>query len=84
MQNATQEQMKMLLTRIGDGSKLIVTGDLNQHDRGFTSNGLADFIDRLKQFSSDRINLIEFDHSLSLQLFVQMGKPRMRHQISVE
>ena len=62
MQNATQEQMKMLLTRIGDGSKLIVTGDLNQHDRGFTSNGLADFIDRLKQFSSDRINLTEFDH----------------------
>ena len=63
MQNATQEQMKMLLTRIGDGSKLIVTGDLNQHDRGFTSNGLADFIERLKQFNSDRINLIEFDHN---------------------
>ena len=32
MQNATDNQMKMLLTRIGEGSKLVVTGDLNQHD----------------------------------------------------
>jgi phosphate starvation-inducible PhoH-like protein len=34
MQNATDNQMKMLLTRIGEGSKLIVTGDLAQHERG--------------------------------------------------
>lgn len=40
MQNATPSQMKMLLTRIGEGSKIIVTGDLNQHDRGFEDNGL--------------------------------------------
>ena len=33
MQNATPEQMKMLLTRIGTGSKIVVTGDLAQHDR---------------------------------------------------
>jgi phosphate starvation-inducible PhoH-like protein len=47
MQNATPEQMKMLLTRIGDGSKIVVTGDLAQHDRGFTNNGLKDFTSRL-------------------------------------
>ena len=34
MQNATPSQMKMLLTRIGTGSRIVVTGDLNQHDRG--------------------------------------------------
>ena len=38
MQNATDSQMKMLLTRIGDNSKIVVTGDLNQHDRGYESN----------------------------------------------
>ena len=33
MQNATPSQMKMLLTRIGEGSKIIVTGDTQQADR---------------------------------------------------
>jgi len=49
MQNATPEQMKMLLTRIGTGSRIIVTGDLAQHDRGFQNNGLKDFTQRLKE-----------------------------------
>ena len=39
MQNATPSQFKMLMTRIGNGSKMIVTGDLEQHDRGFEQNG---------------------------------------------
>jgi phosphate starvation-inducible PhoH-like protein len=47
MQNSTPSQMKMLLTRIGDGSKLIITGDTQQHDRGFEDNGLADLIKRV-------------------------------------
>jgi phosphate starvation-inducible PhoH-like protein len=33
MQNATPSQMKMLLTRLGDGSKMVVTGDTKQADR---------------------------------------------------
>jgi|TARA_B110000902_G_scaffold38745_1_gene41264 phosphate starvation-inducible PhoH-like protein len=47
MQNATPEQMKMLLTRIGTGSKIVVTGDLAQHDRGYDNNGLKDFTSKL-------------------------------------
>lgn len=42
MQNATPSQMKMLLTRIGDNSRMIVTGDLNQADRP-KENGLLEF-----------------------------------------
>lgn len=61
MQNATESQMKMLLTRIGEGSKLVITGDLAQHDRGFESNGLKLFIERLLKHSSDRIKLVQFD-----------------------
>lgn len=49
MQNATPEQMKMLLTRIGEGSKILVTGDLAQHDRGFQNNGLKDFTSKLTE-----------------------------------
>ena len=46
MQNSTPSQMKMLLTRIGEGSKMIVAGDIAQHDRGFEKNGLADLVSR--------------------------------------
>tara|TARA_B100000131_G_scaffold176664_1_gene170557 strand:+ start:697 stop:1464 length:768 start_codon:yes stop_codon:yes gene_type:complete len=60
MQNATDSQMKMLLTRIGENSKLIITGDLAQHDRGFESNGLKLFIERLVQYDSDMIDYVEF------------------------
>lgn len=48
MQNATPDQMKMLLTRIGEYSYMTVTGDVKQHDRGFEANGLMDFVKRLK------------------------------------
>lgn len=43
MQNATPSQMKMLLTRLGEGSKLVVTGDTQQADRKEAENGLLDF-----------------------------------------
>jgi hypothetical protein len=42
MQNTTPSQMKMLLTRIGNGSRMVVTGDLNQADRP-DANGLLEF-----------------------------------------
>jgi phosphate starvation-inducible PhoH-like protein len=42
-QNTTREQMKMFLTRIGFGSKAVITGDITQVDlpRG-TESGLVD------------------------------------------
>ena len=63
MQNATDSQMKMLLTRIGDCSKLIVTGDLDQHDRGYQDNGLKKFTDRLAKKNSNMIGVVEFSTS---------------------
>ena len=39
MQNATPNQMQMLLTRLGPGTKLVITGDLDQSDLG-EGNGL--------------------------------------------
>jgi len=53
MQNATPNQMKMLLTRIGSGSRIAVTGDVEQTDRTQSNNGLLDLADRL---SAARVN----------------------------
>lgn len=49
MQNATPGQMKMLLSRIGEGSKIVVTGDVEQADRTGMDNGLRDLCYRLKE-----------------------------------
>ena len=59
-QNSTPNQMKMLLTRIGQESKIIVTGDIQQHDRGFEINGLKDFIQRFQ--NQQRIALCHFNN----------------------
>jgi phosphate starvation-inducible PhoH-like protein len=60
MQNSSINQMLMILTRIGAGSKIVITGDLRQSDRS-GANGLADFYARLKRSpEDDEIKLVEF------------------------
>ena len=61
MQNATQNQMKMLLTRLGENSKMIVTGDLAQADR-LKDNGLIDFIEKVEGRNLSHIDVARFDH----------------------
>lgn len=62
-QNTTPNQQKMLQTRIGSNSKLIITGDMEQHDRGFEANGLKDFIDRLNSKGGHKnITVIQFNN----------------------
>ena len=48
MQNATPSQMKMLMTRIGENSKIVITGDIEQTDRTVLNNGLIDLCKRLE------------------------------------
>ena len=60
MQNATPDQTKMLLTRIGEGSSMVITGDLKQHDRGFDKNGLKDFLERLAVSNSRSMAVCTF------------------------
>jgi phosphate starvation-inducible PhoH-like protein len=65
MQNSSPNQMKMLLTRLGDDSRMVVTGDLKQSDRS-NDNGLYDFINRFQM--SESINSIQYvelnDHDI--------------------
>lgn len=60
-QNATPGQVKMLLTRIGEGSKIIVTGDIEQADRKKVDNGLLDLQNRLSINTIPGIELCGFD-----------------------
>ena len=53
MQNTTPSQMKMLLTRLGEGSKMVVTGDLQQADRP-SNNGLLEFLKLYNNFEDHR------------------------------
>jgi phosphate starvation-inducible PhoH-like protein len=59
-QNTTVPQMKMFLTRMGTGSKIIVTGDVTQVDLPKqTRSGLSDAVQRLRDI--DRIAIIYLD-----------------------
>ena len=62
MQNATPNQMKMLLTRIGEGSKIVVTGDVRQTDRKEKDNGLLDFMQLVQARDSKHIETVQFSH----------------------
>jgi len=61
-QNTTIEQMKMFLTRMGMGSKMIITGDMTQIDLpNSTRSGLVYAVERVKEIEA--IKIIEFDGS---------------------
>jgi phosphate starvation-inducible PhoH-like protein len=59
-QNTTPRQMKTLLTRIGENTKYIINGDLDQSDRfkDFARSGLYDVVNRLKKI--DGVGIYEF------------------------
>lgn len=52
MQNCTPNQMKMILTRLGENSKIVVTGDPEQCDLRCPS-GLNDIINRLETYKEN-------------------------------
>lgn len=70
-QNMTPNQMLMLLTRIGNKSKMVITGDPKQHDRGFEVNGLNDFLERYEKNERQlailgttfgEVSVVKFEH----------------------
>ena len=74
MQNATPSQMKMLLTRLGENSKMVVTGDTQQADRKQDNNGLIDF----KRLVGD------YEHSRYVAGVEFAGRDIHRHAAVVE
>jgi len=88
-QNTTPEQMKMFLTRLGGGSKAVITGDLTQTDlpRG-TKSGLAIATQILKGI--DDIGVNEFSerdvvrHRLVQKIIVAYDKYERERRIREE
>jgi phosphate starvation-inducible PhoH-like protein len=62
MQNATPSQMKMLLTRLGQDSRITVTGDVEQTDRSTYNNGLLDLAVRLQAQSIPGLTVCHLDN----------------------
>jgi phosphate starvation-inducible PhoH-like protein len=59
-QNTTVQQMKMFLTRMGHGSKIIVTGDLTQTDLPLNvKSGLVDAVQRLRNI--ERLAIVHLE-----------------------
>jgi phosphate starvation-inducible PhoH-like protein len=57
-QNTTPRQMKMLLTRLGERSKMVIVGDVEQQDNSGLS-GLSDFLNRYEGKSHKEIACIQ-------------------------
>lgn len=70
MQNATPGQVKMLMTRIGEHSKIVITGDIEQADKQGANNGLLDVCNRLADKSVNGMTVCRFE-----------GKDIQRHPI---
>lgn len=61
-QNTTASQMKMFLTRLGEGSSMVITGDPSQNDLPRSQrSGLVDAVRRLRGFNG--VGVTEFDSS---------------------
>jgi phosphate starvation-inducible PhoH-like protein len=62
MQNSSPNQMKMLTTRLGVNSRMVITGDLNQTDI-LKENGLDDFINKVKAYKNAKfIKFVTFNN----------------------
>ena len=84
MQNSSPNQMKMMLTRLGEGSRMAITGDLQQSDRTM-DNGLADFMKRLRPSKSTLIQYVEFENddiqrSTTVAHVLEMYEKKLEHE----
>jgi phosphate starvation-inducible PhoH-like protein len=90
LQNSTPNQMLMLLTRAGNGCKMVITGDLKQSDLS-EKNGLSDFMEKYKKRTRDygEIRLIEMtakdvERSLVVKNILELYNKESEHSSSDE
>lgn len=67
VQNMTQHEIKTVLTRVGEGTKIVLTGDIEQIDNVYidaTNNGLSYVVERLKDESvTGHVTLLKGERS---------------------
>lgn len=66
-QNLTPHEMKTIVTRVGEGTKIVLTGDPHQIDNPYvnaTSNGLSTLAERFKEYTiAGHVNLVQGERS---------------------
>ncbi len=66
-QNLTQHELKTIITRVGEGTKIVLTGDVEQIDNIYideVTNGLTYGVEKLKEFSiTGHITLLKGERS---------------------
>ena len=67
VQNMTQHEIKTVLTRVGEGTKIVLTGDIEQIDNVYidaTNNGLSYVVERLKdEMVTGHVTLLKGERS---------------------
>jgi phosphate starvation-inducible PhoH-like protein len=96
MQNSSPNQMLMTTTRIGKGSKLIITGDVKQSDRTDSENGLLDLITKIKEYKSHtmsetipgirlvQLNETDIERSPLVSTILQVYEPKKTKPVHYE
>jgi phosphate starvation-inducible PhoH-like protein len=80
-QNTTREQMKMFLTRLGEGSRLIVTGDITQIDLPpRIPSGLVDALDVLRDVPGVGVVQLDFADVVRHPLVAAIAAAYARHE----
>jgi phosphate starvation-inducible PhoH-like protein len=91
MQNSSPEQMNMFVTRAGENSKIVITGDLNQSDK-HEMNGLYNLMIKIDNYQNKEeinasIKIIQFlnediERSKLVQLMVKIYSDVHRNPIN--
>lgn len=75
-QNLTKHEVKTIVSRVGEGSKIVLVGDTEQVDHPYldsSSNGLVYLIEKFKEYKEGaHINLIKGERSLLAQLAAEI------------
>ena len=82
MQNSSPGQMEMLTTRIGKGSRLFITGDLNQSDRG-DANGLNDIVTRISAYYKQNPSIHRMVELVTLDVGDVQRSKIVKHMIDI-
>jgi len=83
MQNGSPNQMEMLTTRIGKGSRLFITGDLKQSDIRGNVNGLNDIVSRVSAYYKQNPSIQRMVELVSLDADDIQRSKIVKHMIDI-
>ena len=90
MQNSSPNQMKMLTTRLGDNSRMVITGDLEQTDT-IKENGLYDIVNRIEKINEStdlikivRLNKDDIERSVIVKKIIEIYDNKIQNKTIIQ